>query len=251
MEVILMKNDKIIKDYKDGLNLGEYGEDFLNYNIDHYIADIIHFVADGNIDIYNDDLWKWARVNHDWIELAIDHGYYVIDSKDFNLMGLFQAGQYVAIMDDIYSHIDDIIANAVLEEVKDDFINKERLVEVIEDVCFDVDTDATIEYYIEEVRDEMQHYPMLEIYFITGTPWTESILVEGTENDDLLQLIEEYYFDNGDLPVPMYTLDEVIKGRTFRNQEEEWDYIDSLGLLSINGGEYYIDGIAYIEEVIL
>ena len=85
---------------------------------------------------------------------------------------------------------------------------------------------------------------------MTGTAWTESILVEGTEDDDLLELINEYYLETGDLPVPMYTLDEVIKGRTFRNQEEEWEYIDSLGLLSINGGEYYIDGISHVEEVI-
>ena len=250
MEVKLMKNDKIIKDYKDGLNLGKYGEEFLDYDIDHYISDIIHFVADGNIDIYNDDLWKWSRVNQDWIEAAIDYGDYVIDSKDFDLIRLFQAGQYVAIMDDIYSHIDDIIANVVLDEVEHEFVNKKRLVEVIEDICFNVDTDATIEYYIEEVRDEMQDYPMLEIYLDMGFYQTESILVEGTKDDDLLELIDEYYLEHGDLPVPMYTLDEVIKGRTFRNQEEEWEYIDSLGVLPINGGEYYIDGIAYIEEVI-
>lgn len=245
-----MKNDKIIKDYKDSLDLGKYGEDFLDYNIDHYIADIIHFVADGNVDIYNDDLWKWSRVNYDWIELAIDHGYYVIDSKNFDLMDLFKAGQYVAIMDDIYSHLEDIVAYVVLDEVEHEFVNKKRLVEVIEDICFNVDTDATIEYYIEEVRDEMQDYPMLEIYLDTGFYQTESILVEGTEDDDLLELIDEYYLEHGDLPVPMYTLDEVIKGRTFRNQEEEWDYIDDQGLLPINGGEYYIDGIAYVEEVI-
>jgi hypothetical protein len=245
-----MKKEQVIKDYKDGLNLGKYGEEFLDYNIDHYISDIIHFVADGNIDIYYDDLWKWSRVNQDWIEAAIDYGYYVIDSKDFNLMGLFQAGQYVAIMDDIYSHLEDIVAYTVLEEVEHEFINKKRLIEVIDDICFDIDTNATIEYYIDEVRDEMQDYPMLEIHLLTGTAWTESILVEGTEDDDLLELIEEYYLETGDLPVPMYTLDEVIKGKTFRSQEEEWDYIDEQGLLAINGGEYYIDGIAYVEDVI-
>ena len=250
MEVKLMKKEQVIKEYKDSLDLGKYGEDFLDYDISHYISDVISFIADGSVDIYYDDLWKWARVNHDWIESAIDYGYYTISPKNFDLMDLFRAGQYVAIMDDIYSHLEDIIANAVLEEVEHEFVNKKRLVEVIEDVCFDVDTDSTIEYYIEEVRDEMQGYPMLEIYLMTGTAWTESILVEGTEDDDLLELIEEYYFDNGDLPVPMYTLDEVIKGRTFRNQEEEWEYIDSLELLPINGGEYYIDGIAFVEVVI-
>jgi hypothetical protein len=250
MEVKLMKKDKIIKEYKDGLNLGKYGEDFLDYDIDHYISDIISFIADGNVDIYYDDLWKWARVNQDWIEAAIDYGYYVIDSKDFDLIRLFQAGQYVAIMDDICSHLENIVAYVVLEEVQDEFINTKRLIEVIDDICFDIDTNATIEYYIEEVRDEMQGYPMLEIHLETGFYWTESILVEGTENDDLLELIDEYYLEHGDLPVPMYTLDEVIKGRTFRTQEEEWEYIDDLGLLPINGGEYYIDGIAYVEEVI-
>lgn len=244
-----MKKD-IIKDYKNSLNLGKYGEEFLDYDATHYISDVISFIADGNIEIYTDNLWKWGRVNHDWIESAIDYGYYSISPKNFDLMDLFRAGQYLEIMDNIYSHLDDIVAYTVLEELQDEFINKQRLVEVIEDICFDIDTSTTIEYYIEEVRDEMESYPMLKIHLLTGTAWTESILVEGTEDDDLLELINEYYLENGDLPVEMYTLDEVIKGRTFRTQEEEWDYIDDQGLLPINGGEYYIDGIAYVEEVI-
>ena len=91
---------------------------------------------------------------------------------------------------------------------------------------------------------------MLKIHLLTGLAWTKYILVEGTEQDDLLELIDRYYLEHGNLPVPMYTLDDLIEGKKFKTQEDEWEYLDYLEVLPINGGEFYIDGIDHIEEVI-
>ena len=46
-----MKELLKIKDLKNELNLGDYGEDITNYN-SGYISDIINEIADNYIDIY-------------------------------------------------------------------------------------------------------------------------------------------------------------------------------------------------------
>ena len=240
----------MIKTYKDTLNIGEYGEQFIDYDTSEYIGDVITYIADANVDIYNYDLWNWAKDNQEWIEEAILQGLYNIDSRNFDLMRLFMAGQYIQITDSLYENLDDSIAYAVLEGLEDEFVNKKRLIEVIGDACIDIDNNNTIEHYIDIVRDEMEEYPMLEIHLLTGLAWTKSILVEGTPYDDIGALIDDYYLEHGDLPVPMYELEDLIEGKIFKTQEDEWEYLDYLGVLPINGGEYYIDGISRIEEVI-
>ena len=240
----------MIKTYKDNLNIGEYGEQFTDYDASEYICDIIGYIADANIDVYDWGLWEWAKDNKEYIESAMQQGFYSIDSNRFDLIKLFQAGQYLYIIDNLYDNIDNTVAYVVLEELEEEFINKKRLIEVIEDTCYNVDNNKTISHYIDIVKDTMQEYPMLEIHLLTGTAWTQSILVEGTKQDDILYLIDEYYLEHDDLPVPMYTLDDLLDGITFKSQEEQWEYMDRLEMLPINGGEYYIDGIAHVEEVI-
>jgi len=76
---------------------------------------------------------------------------------------------------------------------------------------------------------------MLKIHLKTGTAWTKPIKVEGSLMDDIGQLIDDYYLEYG-LPVALYTLDEL--------DDEELEE-----MLPIIGGEYYIEGIEFIEEV--
>lgn len=82
---------------------------------------------------------------------------------------------------------------------------------------------------------------MLKIHLLTGTAFTKSIEVEGQEGDDLISLIDEYYGGNGNLPVPMYTLEELRE----EYGEEELD-MQLEQMLPVNGGEYYIDGISHV-----
>lgn len=81
----------------------------------------------------------------------------------------------------------------------------------------------------------------MKIYLLTGTAFTQPIEVRGQEGDDLISLIDEYYEDNGNLPLPMYTLEELRE----EYGEEELD-MQLEQMLPINGGEYYIDGISHV-----
>lgn len=77
---------------------------------------------------------------------------------------------------------------------------------------------------------------MLKLHLQNGTAWTTPIQVEGHTGDDIISLIDDYYYENGSLPVPMYTMDEL----------EEWELAT---MIPVNGGEYYIDMVSYIEEL--
>lgn len=81
---------------------------------------------------------------------------------------------------------------------------------------------------------------MLKIYFSTGTAWTKMIEVEGSLEDDLLRLIEEYVMEHED-EFAKYDFLELFKNYS---EEEIADHY-----LSINGGQYYIDRIEAIEVV--
>lgn len=85
---------------------------------------------------------------------------------------------------------------------------------------------------------------MLKIHLNTGTVWTKSIEVEGSLQDDLLQLIDNYYEEKGELPVSTYTMEELYE------IYEEQDLNEVLNeMLPINGGEFWIDGISHVEEI--
>lgn len=79
---------------------------------------------------------------------------------------------------------------------------------------------------------------MMKIFLETGTAFLEVIEVKGSKYDDLLGLIDEYYEENGDLPVNMYTYDEL-----------DFLDVDIDEYLGINGGEFYIEGISHVQEM--
>ena len=85
---------------------------------------------------------------------------------------------------------------------------------------------------------------MLKIHLNTGTAWTKSIEVDGSLQDDLLQLIDNYYEEKGKLPVTTYTMEELYE--TY--EEQELDEVLN-AMLPINGGEFWIDGISHVEEI--
>lgn len=76
----------------------------------------------------------------------------------------------------------------------------------------------------------------LQINLLTGTAWTKKIIVEGNLQGDILQYIDDYYYENGELPVSMYTTEEL----------EDYELET---FIPINGGEYWIEGIASIEDI--
>ena len=73
----------------------------------------------------------------------------------------------------------------------------------------------------------------LRIELLTGGYQTATITVEGTIQDDILYLLEEYFQQYG-CPVATYTLQEI----------EEYGLTETA--VPINGGEYYIEGVSHI-----
>ena len=85
---------------------------------------------------------------------------------------------------------------------------------------------------------------MLKIHLNTGTAWTKSIEVDGSLQDDLIQLIDNYYEEAGDLPVQMFTMEELMKIYDKDELDSELE-----NMIPINGGEFWIDGVSHVEEI--
>lgn len=85
---------------------------------------------------------------------------------------------------------------------------------------------------------------MIRIHLQTGTAWTKAIEVDGSLQDDLVQLIDGYYEENGDLPVKLFTMEELME---IYDEDEIDDELENM--IPINGGEFWIDGVSHVEEI--
>lgn len=77
---------------------------------------------------------------------------------------------------------------------------------------------------------------MIKISLYTGTACLKSIYVSGDLKSDLMGKIDEYWQKHKSFPVTVYEPSDL-------DEEEREDY------LGINGGEFYIQGVAEVEEV--
>lgn len=118
-----------------------------------YICDIISQVADNNVDIYNYDLWEWAKDNENYIEEAIAN--FGIDSKNFNLIKLFQMGQYQFYEQAIYSNLSDFIYYTILNNINVEEIS-DNVLEEIENISNKEDNNEDIEIYIEKINNMIE-----------------------------------------------------------------------------------------------
>jgi hypothetical protein len=73
-----------------------------------------------------------------------------------------------------------------------------------------------------------------KIHLLTGTAFTQTIEVECNEGADLIQVIDGYYEEHGELPVAMYKTEDLT-------EEEMETYIP------INGGQFWIEGISHVD----
>ena len=85
---------------------------------------------------------------------------------------------------------------------------------------------------------------MIRIHLHTGTAWTKAIEVDGGLQDDLIQLIDNYYEETGDLPVQMFTMEELME---IYDEDELGEELEQM--IPINGGEFWIDGVSHVEEI--
>lgn len=79
---------------------------------------------------------------------------------------------------------------------------------------------------------------MLKVHLYTGTAFTTQILLPIDINGDIIGAIDEFYYTVGaeNFPVRLYRPEEFVEN-------------DVDTFIAINGGEYYMEGIAYVEEV--
>ena len=123
----ILKNIENKKIYFDGEDITDLLVEFGEYS-EGYIGDIITYVCDNNIDIYNDDLWEWIRGNEHYINQAVLN--YGIDSKNFDLMKLFQSAQYEFYNEAIYNNLSDFIYYAILKNIDAEKVDDNILEEI-------------------------------------------------------------------------------------------------------------------------
>lgn len=138
-----------IKELENKYELDEILYCFADYS-NGYICDIITEVCDNNVDIYNNDLWEWAKDNEYYIEQAINE--FGIDSNNFDLMQLFRQGQYYYYQEICYKNLDDIIEYLILSNLDVEEIN-DTIYDEILNISGKEDNNARIEDYIEEIED--------------------------------------------------------------------------------------------------
>ena len=98
-----------INDAIKNLDLGDYGEDAMDYvNGASYIDDALQEAADGMVDIYYHDLLHWLPDNYEWLEEADAQG--LLEGCKGDLMKMTQAAQYECYSQNLYDHKADILA---------------------------------------------------------------------------------------------------------------------------------------------
>lgn len=137
------------KELENQIDLEDILYCFADYS-NGYICDIIAEVCDNNIDIYNSELWDWAKGNDYYIEEAVRN--FGIDDNNFNLMQLFRQGQYYYYDEICYKNLDDIIEYLILSNLDVEEISDAVYDEIL-NISGKKDNNARIENYIEEIED--------------------------------------------------------------------------------------------------
>ena len=90
-------------------------ESFKEWNSESsYICDAIMEIADGQVAIYDCDLWRHAQAIEDYIEEAINEG--LVDLHNFSLTNLFQNGEYQYYTSCLYKNLDELCTNWILRK---------------------------------------------------------------------------------------------------------------------------------------
>ena len=146
---------KTLKELREeqSLCLGDYGEYLVDYN-SGYICECIGELADNNVSIYNYDLLEWVRNNSEYVEQAVAE--FGIDSRNFDFFRLLQQGQYMQIEEELYSNLDDILTNWIINYIEYDLDIKEltdEQAEQVEDLFNKYESNDELEYIIEKIKE--------------------------------------------------------------------------------------------------
>lgn len=133
--------------------LGIHGEEFCFYGEDEYICDVISYIADANIDIYNYELFKWLPGNYKWVNEAIFQG---LCTKETDIIRIIQAGQYECYLTDLYKNLDIIMLNYCLNYIENNLelrqITQEQY-NKIKTRCTNVDSNNTLSTFVDFLKE--------------------------------------------------------------------------------------------------
>lgn len=147
---------KLLKELKEELYIGDYGEQFEYYDTG-YICDVITEIADNNVDIYNCDLCEWAKWHYGYIEEALYEFGTPIDNRgkpDFFQM--IKQGQFLYNENNLNENIEDILKWYMYNYIGNNTNIKELTDEQVENLeeCFDFsDTNQNLENLIECIKE--------------------------------------------------------------------------------------------------
>lgn len=114
---------------KDFESYEEYITEYYNYQ--NYIDDIIHDIADNNVDIYNYDLLEWAKENYSYIEDYVKE--FGIDLQNFDFIGIIRGGQYLYIEQTLYNN-----KESMLEYLAYYILNDKGIAEIEEEKATEI-----------------------------------------------------------------------------------------------------------------
>jgi hypothetical protein len=132
-------------------------EDFISENAgsSSYICDAISEAADSAIPIANYEIWKYASDISEYIEDAISEGLAPVDPSNVDLIKIFQAGYYQYYNQALYTNLDIMVYNYMVEQVN------EYLDQMDEDILDELDM-AEIEERLEDEADNFDNNNMFD-----------------------------------------------------------------------------------------
>lgn len=137
---------------KDFESYEEYITEYYNYQ--NYIDDIIHDIADNNVDIYNYDLLEWAKSNYSYIEDYVKE--FGINSQNFDFIDIIRGGQYLYIEQTLYNNKESMLeylAYYILDDKGITEIEEEKATEIS---MIDFDRIETIDELKEKINEILE-----------------------------------------------------------------------------------------------
>lgn len=115
-----------LKQYDLLLEIDGYGEEDIieeleEYDGSTYVGDAISEVADSNVPIYYNDIWKNAQDIQEYIEQAVAEGLVDTSSNQIDLNKIFQAGYYEYNTRLLYANVDSFAFNTVADKLNEYF----------------------------------------------------------------------------------------------------------------------------------
>jgi len=105
----------------DGYGEEDIIEEMSNYDGSTYVCDAISEIADSNIPIYNNDIWKNVQDIQEYIEQAISSGIVDTSHNGIDLIKVFQGGYYEYNTQLLYANLDSVAFNMVADKLNEYF----------------------------------------------------------------------------------------------------------------------------------